>query len=537
MKKSLTAVIGILFCITANSQQINAIVTRQGSSSNKSHYQLSETPKFVLDGDNISVMVGETQKEQFGISTDALNIIFGSVINDNVNENDLTVKHPVIIENNGILTVTGMMINTEAENLVIEDGCQLITGSSVQATMKKDIGEKTNRASNVNWYTISSPLAVNTEFAKITNLIPTTVTATDYDLYRLDEKNGEWVNSRLSSGENSEFTTIDKGIGYIYHNTKDTELEFKGATNADNVKMSLTSTAEKGKGFNLIGNPFTQNITLDDITTIPADDGFNVIDDKGTSDLADGFYVLSDHNSWEAKLSTDEIKPLQGFLVQAEGECSATINRPASGSKGERSEEQDTNIEIVVSNDNYKDNAYAVLGGGTGLNKISHRNAEAPMLYIPQDNEDFAIAYMDKNTTLFPVNFKAMTTGNYRISLNATDDIRSLVLIDNMTGEKTNMLLEESYSFIGSPADRENRFMVRLEVRDSDDEDEQFVYQYGNELIIDGEGTLQMFDVLGRVVISEEVHGQRVDVSNLTTGAYIVRLTGENVMTQKIVVR
>ena len=539
MKKSLTAIIGMLFCITANSQEINAIVTRQGSSSNKSHYQLSETPKFVLDGDNINVMVGETQKEQFGISTDALNIIFGSVINDNVSENDLTVKHPVIIENNGILTVTGTMINTEAENLVIEDGGQLVTGSSVPATMKKKItGNASNvsKASNVNWYTISSPLAANTAFANVTNLIPTEVTEIDYDLYRLNEKNGMWVNSKLENDANPDFTTINKGVGYIYHNTKDTELEFKGATNVDEVEMNLTLTADKGKGFNLIGNPFTQNITLNDITTIPSE-GFIVIDNKGTSDLADGFYVLSDHNSWEAKLSTDEIKPLQGFLVQAKGECSATINRPASGSKGERSEEQDTNIEIVVSNGNYKDNAYAVLGGGAGLNKISHRNAEAPMLYIPQDNEDFAIAYMDESTTLFPVNFKAMTTGNYRISLNATDDIRSLVLIDNMTGEKTNMLLEESYSFISSPTDRESRFMVRLEVRDSDDEEEQFVYQYGNELIIDGEGTLQMFDVLGRVVLSEEVHGQRVDVSNLTTGAYIVRLTGENVMTQKIVVR
>ncbi|MCQ2306848.1 MAG: T9SS type A sorting domain-containing protein [Bacteroidales bacterium] len=529
MKKSLTAVIGMLFCITANSQQINAIVTRQGSSSNKSHYQLSETPKFVLDGDNINVMVGETQKEQFGISTDALNIIFGSVINDNVNENDLTVKHPVIIENNGILTVTGTMINTRAEDLVIEDGGQLITGSSVHATMKKKItGNASNvsKASNVNWYTISSPLAANTAFANVTNLIPTEVTEINYDLYRLDEKNAEWINSRIYDTDgntiivNDNFKSIDKGLGYIYHNDANTKLEFKGEINVENVECALTNSA--AHGFNLIGNPFTQNIKLANV--------------KGVT-LADGFYILTNENTWGANIESGTIAPLQGFLVQATEAGDVTISRPASGSKGERSEEQDTNIEIVVSNDNYKDNAYAILGGGAGLNKISHRNAEAPMLYIPQDNEDFAIAYMDKNTTLFPVNFKAMTTGNYRISLNATDDIRSLVLIDNMTGEKTNMLLEESYSFIGSPADRENRFMVRLEVRDSDDEDEQFVYQYGNELIIDGEGTLQMFDVLGRVVISEEVHGQRVDVSNLTTGAYIVRLTGENVMTQKIVVR
>ncbi|MCQ2309431.1 MAG: T9SS type A sorting domain-containing protein [Bacteroidales bacterium] len=99
------------------------------------------------------------------------------------------------------------------------------------------------------------------------------------------------------------------------------------------------------------------------------------------------------------------------------------------------------------------------------------------------------------------------------------------------------MLLESSYSFIGSPADRDDRFTVRLGVSNGDDDNGQFVYQYGNELVIDGEGTLQVFDVLGRVVISEEIHGQKVDVSKLTTGAYIVRLTGNEVKTQKIIVR
>ncbi|MDO5343138.1 MAG: hypothetical protein Q4F69_11915, partial [Bacteroidia bacterium] len=492
MKKTLTAIIGILFCITANSQQINSVVTRQDKSNN-GWYQLSSQPSAVFSGNNIvKIKVNDVEKESYTISGDnTLTVLFSSVINSEVNTSGLTVSHPILIQNGGILNVSGTMANTKAENLVIEDGGQLATSSSVQATMSKKItGSTASKASDVNWYTISSPLANSVEFAYVKNLIPTTVTATDYDLYRLDEENGEWVNSRLTSGPNSEFETLDKGIGYIYHNTNNTELEFKGEINVSNVTdVSLTLTTDKGKGYNLIGNPFTQNITLDDITTTPSE-GFIVIDNKGTSDLADGFYVLSNHNTWEAMLTTDEIKPLQGFLVQATKDVNITINRPVSGSKGERSEEQNTNIEIVVSNDNYKDNAYAMLSEGIGLNKISHRNAEAPMLYIPQDGEDFAIAFMDENTTVFPVNFKAMTTGRYNISLNATDDIRSLVLIDNQTGEKTNMLLEESYSFIGSPADRENRFMVRLEVRDSDDEEEQFVYQYGNELIIDGEGTL-----------------------------------------------
>ena len=198
-----------------------------------------------------------------------------------------------------------------------------------------------------------------------------------------------------------------------------------------------------------------------------------------------------------------------------------------------------TEVENLIPSSGVTGTDYAMFGEGIGLNKVSHRNAQAPMLYVPQDGEDFAIAFMDENTTIFPVSFKAMTTGSYSISLKATDNISTLVLVDNQTGTETNMLLEESYKFIGSPADNENRFTVKLSIshNDSQADSEHFVYQNGSELVVNGEGTLQIFDVLGRVVISEEVHGQTVNVGSLTTGAYIVRLTGESVKTQKIVVR
>ncbi|MCQ2308302.1 MAG: T9SS type A sorting domain-containing protein, partial [Bacteroidales bacterium] len=413
-----------------------------------------------------------------------------------------------------------------ADLITLEDGAQLIDNGSVNCsdyTVKKEIAAN-GRASDVNWFTISSPLTASTALTNVKGLIPTTVTATDYDLYRLDEKNGIWVNSKVNDNSNvianPDFKTIDKGVGYIYHIENGTTLEFNGKINVGDVECNLTIGA--AHGFNLIGNPFTQNIKLTDVR-------------KGSADFADGFYVLSNENTWGTRLTDGEIKPLQGFLVQATVAGGVTISKPGSGSKVERSDKKNDNIEIVVSNDNYKDNAFAVLGEGTGLNKVSHRNAEAPMLYIPQDGEDFAIAFMNEGVRVFPLNFKAMTTGRYDISVKATDDINHLILIDNMTGEETNMLLEDCYSFVGSPADSESRFTVKL--GNDDDDDEQFVYQYGDELVIDGEGTLQVFDVLGRVVISEEIHGQKVDVSKLTTGAYIVRMTGNEVKTQKIIVR
>ena len=544
MKKSLAVIIGILFCITANSQEINAVVTRQDKNNN-GWYQLSSQPSVVLgENDAISIVVNSETKETYTLSGDnTLTILFGSAINEEVSASNLKVSYPILIQSSGILNVSGTMTNTKAEDLIIEDGGQLVTGSSVTATAMKHIentpASKDDQARS--WYTISSPLAANTDVTGITNLIPSDgITNQDYDLYRFNEVAFSWENARPADGQNPDFTTIDKGIGYIYSNKATTDIAFAGNINVEDINVDLTLTTAKGNGYNLIGNPFMQNITLNDITTVPAESLIIVADGKSESfGLADGFYVLNNDNTWGTRPMTGEIKPLQGFLVQANESCKATISRPASGSKGERSNEQSTNIEIIVSNSSYTDNAYAMFGEGTGLNKVSHRNAEAPMLYIPQGNEDFAIAFMNENTTVFPLNFKAMTTGNYSISLNATDDIRSLVLIDNMTGVETNMLLEDSYSFIGSPADKENRFTVKLAIshNDGQSDSEHFVYQSGSELVINGEGTLQIFDVLGRVVISEEVHGQTVNVGNLSTGAYIVRLTGESVMTQKIVVR
>ena len=453
----------------------------------------------------------------------------GTVTENTTAKNIIITTGTVTVNNDIVLTMAenGLFRNEDAADFVFKDGAQLIYNGAekVNATFEKNIAEANTRDSEWSgWYTISSPLANSVEFTEVENLIPTYVEADNYDLYRLNEAAGMWENARVNEGE-ALFSTIDKGLGYIYANNAGADhIAFAGEVNVEDVECTLTNDALNG--FNLIGNPFSQNITLANVT--------------GTAELADGFYVLNNDNTWGTEPMTGEIKPLQGFLVQATADGDATISKPTSApSKGERSNEQNTNIEIIVSNSSYRDNAYAMFGEGIGLNKISHRNAEAPMVYIPQGGEDFAIAFMDENTTVFPLNFKAMTTGKYSISLKATEDVNTLVLIDNQTGVETNMLLEESYSFIGSPADRDNRFTVKLGISQNNgqNDDEHFVYQYGNELVIDGEGMLQVFDVLGRVVISEEVHGQRVNIGNLVKGTYIVRMTGENVMTQKIIVK
>jgi hypothetical protein len=84
---------------------------------------------------------------------------------------------------------------------------------------------------------------------------------------------------------------------------------------------------------------------------------------------------------------------------------------------------------------------------------------------------------------------------------------------------------------MGSAVDRSDRFTLVFTQVETDG---IFAYQSGNDIIVSGEGELQVFDVMGRLVMSQQVNGvQTVEKPN-QTGVYILRLNGK---TQKIVVR
>ena len=64
--------------------------------------------------------------------------------------------------------------------------------------------------------------------------------------------------------------------------------------------------------------------------------------------------------------------------------------------------------------------------------------------------------------------------------------------------------------------------------------DDNFVYQNGDEIIVNGEGELQVFDVLGRFVMSQNVSGVERISKPAQTGVYIFMMNGN---AQKIVVK
>lgn len=78
-----------------------------------------------------------------------------------------------------------------------------------------------------------------------------------------------------------------------------------------------------------------------------------------------------------------------------------------------------------------------------------------------------------------------------------------------------------------------------VSIKENTSNDKGFVYQSGSELIVNGEGHLQIIDLMGRVIYNNEVanDNNRIDISRFNKATYIIRLINkESVKTQKITV-
>lgn len=422
----------------------------------------------------------------------------------------LTASSKLIVHKGSVVTVNGTLANTDPANLVIEDGGQLIFNSdNVQATVKKSTAHAGAKEAAADWYTIASPLAANVMATDVTNLVVTS----GYDFYRYNEKDVLWENYK-NTAHSSDFTGFENGRGYLYWNANGEELAFIGVLGNADVSYSLKAESSGNlKGFNLIGNPFSQNITMRNITG---------------AELPGG-YVLTQAGNWKSSVES-EIAPCQGFLVQVSENKEITIGKNAAGSRSNRDY-----VAFTASNNQYEDVTYALFEESAGLNKISHRNSNIPMIYISQNGQDYAIASMSDDTEMFCLNFKAMTMGYYTLSYEAKGKYNYLHVLDRRTGKDIDMLLDGEYRFIASPSDSEARFIVKLKYNadDTSVESDIIAHQDGNDIVVNGEGELQIFDVMGRMIATQQINGvQTINVSS--TGIYIFKL---NEKTQKIVVR
>lgn len=455
-------------------------------------------------------------------STDAVSIDADCILDITAEVTDLTVSDgfSMTIQSGKILTVSGNLINADVDGIIMEDGSQLLNESdNVKASYQKDIDAYTSKDSD-GWYLISSPVD---EMPIAGSSFITEV----FDLYRYKESTSVWENYRAG---HDDFTYFENGRGYLFANSNTFSPAFKGDLNNYDAVFPVTCEAQNTlAGFNILGNPYPHVIYKG---------AGGAIDDVR---LAAGYYYLSFKGEWLARTFETAIQPGQGVLVRTIANADIIIEKTNAEAIAESSSKDDMKrLKINVVGNGKEDCAFAYLCNGNGLNKVGHRNETVPLLYIPHDGSDYAIAMLGDDTQTFNVDFEAKTVGMYTLSVETLGDFDYLHIIDKFTGADVDMLVEDNYSFVASPTDSESRFMIVL--RDYSGVGEtptmsDFAYIANGAIIVNGEGTLQLIDMMGRVVKTQEISGVET-ICTPTSGVYVVRIIcGKDVKTQKIVVR
>ena len=269
-------------------------------------------------------------------------------------------------------------------------------------------------------------------------------------------------------------------------------------------------------GWNLIGNPFAYNVYANR-----------------------SFYKMNEEkNGVEAvsAYSTNPIAPCTGIVVKAESDDDVIFSKEVPTQSQGNNGSLQISLKQANTRDNVLlDNAIVSFNEDDQLGKFYFGTQNAN-IYIPRNGEEYAIVFSNHQGDI-PLNFKANELGTYTIAVE-TENIASLqgiYLVDMLAGQEIDLSNNPSYTFVGSPVDNEARFMIVFRTGFEDAPSNIFAFQNGSDIIVNGEGELQIFDIMGRLVATQYVNGIGTwRAASVQNGVYIFRL---NEKSQKIVIR
>jgi hypothetical protein len=336
-----------------------------------------------------------------------------------------------------------------------------------------------------------------------------------FDLYRFNQDADlEWENWKSEESEHYHFD-LEPGRGYLYANKGDVYLTFPGRPYHGSGEVTLTKTTGADfEGWNLVGNPFNETVYIAD----------------GRS-----FYTMNPEGNEFIAVSNESIEAMEGVFVVA-NEDGETINftttEPANNGKAMLALNLSQGNGII-------DRAIVRFNEGDLLPKFQI-NRNSTKVYISMDGQDYAVVRSEDMGEM-PVSFKAKVNGTYTLSLSSKEvEFSYLHLIDNLTGNDVDMLATPSYSFEAKTTDYESRFKLVFATNDGPSTGSgTFAFYSNGSWIIsnEGEATLQVIDVNGRILSSETVNGSVSKTIHAAPSVYVLRLiNGDDVKTQKIVI-
>jgi hypothetical protein len=397
------------------------------------------------------------------------------------------------------------------------------------------------------------------------------------DLYAFYEPEYHWINLKRRSDShwhmnntsvpivyNNE-TTLTPGKGYLVSIDQDQLLQNRGTLNNDDVEVSLDYTPANAwaglLGYNLIGNPYqsyldfrrfaSQNNTLwyDNSKGKAVEPTYAVYDEA-----MGGYIQYKEGASRGSKSAPDKLNMHQGFMVKSYGTTVAKFTNAMRTNDGAgvtfRDEQPAYPLINITVTDDEGVNDFAVLeldrNADAGAEKLRANDSKG-WIYLRYNNEDYGILFRTGVENYQALWFEAEEEGTYTLSWEtANAEFEALTLVDNITGVMTDMLTNDSYTFEATPDQYASRFKIVIgEYKDIEENEGDtsttatFAFMMGDELVVNGEGHLEIMDVTGRVLQSTTLYDfqNRVSKPTAAAGVYVLRLTDDKgTKVQKMVI-
>jgi hypothetical protein len=443
--------------------------------------------------------------------------------------NNVVINAAAVIPADCVAEANYITIGTEG-SLTIEDGGQLKhKNPGVVATVEKTIGGYTIANGNGDygvtdgWYLIASPLANNVQPGNVTDMI--TAQQQDYDLFRYNkDAEGDFVWENYKQGH---FTTLEPMQGYLYANHYGTTLKFTGEINPVDDDSYITIPDEPG--FYLIGKPLVC-------------DGYTQYYDSWGNCWYNLPYYRMNENQKEliAEVVKGAVLPGEGIFVEQVGKP-LSLDVKFFTEYGYDPKKGAIALNLTKDRGAAIDRAIVRFGEGPVLSKLM-LNPDNTKVSIPQGGEEYAIVRSASEGEM-PVNFKAATNGSYTLNASVNDtEMEYLHLIDNLTGADIDMLETPAYTFNAKTTDYASRFKLVFKAKEdgASTSSGTFAFFNGSTWMVNNTGNaiLQVVDMMGRVLTSEQINGNAKTSIEAAPGVYMMRLVnGNDVKVQKIIIK
>jgi hypothetical protein len=478
------------------------------------------------------------------IITNELTINFGKILKIQADKN-MTVTGVI----NNDAGTTGLILKSDATGTA----SLLHNNLNVPVTVERYI---TGIAED--WHFLSAPVS-DQSISGDWNPSGTYGNGTGYDLYIFNEPTPCWtyqLNMTLaptwpSIHPTSNFVT---GRGYLYSTqASNPTKEFVGLLNNGTINYPVTSESPDLviQGFNLVGNPYPSSVDW------KSSSGWSrtpLVSSGGGYDMwiwnpaSNNYGVFNSAGNAGTNGVTQYIAPSQGYFVRAvtNGNISMSnlvrVNEGASNwLKGEREPSKNLKIRKTSSKGNGYDEVllqFGFLQNEAGARKLFSENALAPSAYLNDSKNNLSVRYLTDTiqNSKIPLSFQAGEDESFSLSVgNETTAFKILLLEDKKTKTVTDLKLTSTYLFEGNLNDDLDRFIIHFKETPIVTEGLPIAIFYDGEHInvdlslVEEATTIQVFDMLGRLVLETEREGKIVHQLKTTTASaiYIVLATNK----------